>query len=393
MKLACIFIPHFYFYIEALRRVDIRNGSTVIIKTLGSRQHVVDCSPNLGRHSPGTTLQEFLSHSETAHVIEADDTTYREQWNSLLDSLGQKSPLVEDAGIGMAYIDLQDINPIDNGDAQFAAGLERIIPVYLPAHIGIAESKFVAYLAALSADRRGAFKAPLNHFQFVSGFPIDVLPVSSSVIQRLRSFGLHTLGSISMLPLNVIQAQFPQDGKYVWDLAHGNDPSPFSPRHAEEIITETITFPDPVTDVKAMIVGVELLLQRAFARPALKGRSVRLIDLDAQIYRQPLWTTRCTFKYPVATPSQAMSRIRTVLDSPKLSGPLEEISLSLRWPTKEAARQMSLLPDVRRKEQIVSTLRQLDAVLGEQAPIFYVKEIEPWSRIPERRQVLVPVVR
>jgi len=32
-------------------------------------------------------------------------------------------------------------------------------------------------------------------------------------------------------------------------------------------------------------------------------------------------------------------------------------------------------------------------VLGEQAPIFYVKEIEPWSRIPERRQVLVPVVR
>lgn len=393
MKLACIFIPHFFFYIEARRRGDIRNGSTVIIKTLGSRQTVVDCSPNLGRLSLGTTLQEFLSHSETAQVIEADDATYREQWNILLDSLGQKSPLVEDAGIGTAYIDIQGIHPIDNGDAQFATGLERIIPAYLPAHIGIAESKFVAYLAALSADRRGAFKAPLNHFQFVSGFPIDVLPVSSSVIQRLRSFGLHTLGSISMLSLDVIQAQFPQDGKYVWDLAHGNDPTPFSPRHSEEIIMETITFPDPVTDVKAMIVGVELLLQRAFARPALRGRSVRLIDLEAQIYRQPLWTARCTFKDPVGNPKQAMSRIQTLLNSPKLSGPLEEISLSLRWPTKEAARQMSLLPDVRRKEQIVNTLRQLDVVLGEQAPIFYVKEIEPWSRIPERRQVLVPVVR
>ena len=196
-----------------------------------------------------------------------------------------------------------------------------------------------------------------------------------------------------MLSLNVMQSQFPQDGKYVWDLAHGNDPARFSPRHSEEIITETITFPDPVTDVKAMIVGVELLLQRAFARPALKGRSVRLIDLEAQIYRQPLWTTRCTFKDPVAAPDQAMSRIRTLLDSPKLSGPLEEISLFLRWPTKEAARQMSLLPDVRRKEQIVDMLRQLDTVLGDQAPIFYVKEIEPWSRIPERRQVLVPVVR
>ena len=44
MKLACIFIPHFFFYIEALRRVDIRSEPTVIIKTLGSRQNVVDCS-------------------------------------------------------------------------------------------------------------------------------------------------------------------------------------------------------------------------------------------------------------------------------------------------------------------------------------------------------------
>ena len=35
-------------------------------------------------------------------------------------------------------------------------------------------------------------------------------------------------------------------------------------------------------------------------------------------------------------------------------------------------------------------MRQLEALLGGKPPIYQMKEIEPWSRIPERRQALVP---
>jgi hypothetical protein len=35
-------------------------------------------------------------------------------------------------------------------------------------------------------------------------------------------------------------------------------------------------------------------------------------------------------------------------------------------------------------------LRQLGARLGVQPPIYHVREVEPWSRLPERRQALVP---
>lgn len=393
MKLACVLIPHFSFYVEAERRNDIRNKSTIIVRTLGSHQTITDCSPNLGENFFGISLRQILSRSGNANVLESDDATYQRQWNDILDGLGEKSPLVEDSGIGIAYIGLHGTDILYNGDAQFITVLERVIPSNFPVHVGVADSKFVAYLAALYADNRGAFKAPSNDSEFIAKFLVDVLPVNSPVISRLHSFGLHTLGNISALSLNVMQAQFPSNGKHIWNLANGNDTTAFIPRHSEEVITETITFPDPISDMRAIIVGAELLLDKAFANPSLKSRSVRLIDLEAKIYRQSTWTGRCTFKNPVGNSVQAMSRIHTLLQNAKLTGPLEELRISLRFPTKEAFRQMNLLPEIRRREQLVNTLRQLDVVLGEQAPIFYVKEIEPWSRIPERRQVLAPVVR
>ena len=42
------------------------------------------------------------------------------------------------------------------------------------------------------------------------------------------------------------------------------------------------------------------------------------------------------------------------------------------------------------QENLKEALRQLQARLGAQPPIYQVREVEPWSRIPERRQVLVP---
>jgi len=34
-------------------------------------------------------------------------------------------------------------------------------------------------------------------------------------------------------------------------------------------------------------------------------------------------------------------------------------------------------------------MRQLEVLLGCKPPIYQMKEVEPWSRIPERRQALV----
>ena len=83
------------------------------------------------------------------------------------------------------------------------------------------------------------------------------------------------------------------------------------------------------------------------------------------------------------------SRLDTVLDTRALPGPLEDMKLTLAGFTGETGIQSSLFSDVRRREQLREMMHQLEALLGCKPPIYQVKDVEPWSRIPERRQALV----
>ena len=55
-------------------------------------------------------------------------------------------------------------------------------------------------------------------------------------------------------------------------------------------------------------------------------------------------------------------------------------------------RQKSLFSDIRAKEHLAEDIRQLELKLGN-PQVYTVKEVEPWSRIPERRYALIPANR
>ena len=55
----------------------------------------------------------------------------------------------------------------------------------------------------------------------------------------------------------------------------------------------------------------------------------------------------------------------------------------------ESGAQGGLFTGARKREQLRETLGQLEERLRERAPIYRVIEVEPWSRIPERRRALV----
>ena len=55
-------------------------------------------------------------------------------------------------------------------------------------------------------------------------------------------------------------------------------------------------------------------------------------------------------------------------------------------------RQRSLMAQVRAREHLLDEIKQLELRLGS-PQLFQVKEVEPWSRIPERRYALTPLSR
>ena len=144
----------------------------------------------------------------------------------------------------------------------------------------------------------------------------------------------------------------------------------------------------PAATLEPLLTAIEVLLSRIFSKPEMRGRFARTAVLEGHILNRPSWQRRFIFKTPEGDKANAYSVIKGMLDNLSLPGPFEEVRLTLKDLTGEVGRQESLFQDVRRREQLRETITQLMVSQGHN-PIYQVREMEPWSRIPERRRALV----
>jgi DNA polymerase-4/protein ImuB len=333
-------------------------------------------------------LQEALACCKDAVPIEADVARYDQEFSEILLRLGERSPVVEHAGLGWAYVGLGGLEDTYGSEERLMELLLRSVPSHLAPRIGVSQGKFPAYLAALSADPGRAYKTSQDIKEFVAPWSVDVLPVEWSIKARLHSFGLNTLGQVAKRPIGPIQAQFGKVGAGIWRLAQGIDDTPLTSQPQEEIIQESLSLPTPTGNITTLLMIVDSLLGRVFARPEMRGRYSRIALLEGTVYNKPTWQRRILFKTPVGDRRQALFVVKASLESIALPGPLEDVTLTLRELTGEAGQQESLFGDMRQRQLLGQAIAQLKVSQGRN-PIYQVREVEPWSRIPERRVALV----
>ena len=252
-----------------------------------------------------------------------------------------------------------------------------------------ASSTSEAGVASVTSSGGRATRVPRDTAGFLKDFSVNLLPLSWNSKERLHAFGLHTLGQLASLKVGSVQAQLKAEGKKAWELANGIDSSHLLPYQREEVVTEFLTFPSPTVTQHAILTAVETLLGRAFTRPLIMGRYVRTATMESQVFRRPPWTKHFAFKEAVGSKERALFSLKSRLDIVTMPGPLEDMKLTLGGITGESGIQSSLFSDVRKHEQLREMMWQLEALLGCKPPIYQMKEVEPWSRIPERRQALV----
>ena len=87
-----------------------------------------------------------------------------------------------------------------------------------------------------------------------------------------------------------------------------------------------------------------------------------------------------------------MSRIKQFLESYPQSGPVEQIGIKLTGLGRGIRRQRSIFAEVRAQDHLLDDIERLELRLaGPQ--VYRIKEVEPWSRIPERQFALKPLSR
>ena len=391
MKIACVLVTHLPVKAELRRHAELRRRPVIITKGVGSRQSVLDSSHEAIGVAPDMPLQEALSRCKGAVLVEADEPHYHALFDRLAASLSRKSPLVEKADMGCVYVGLDGLEAMYGGESRLVASLLGAAPSGLDPRVGVAKGKFPAYVAALAS--RGGRATELADeaaaAEFLRKLSVDLLPLPWDKKERLHRFGLHTMGQLASLPVGSVQAQLGREGRTAWEAARGVDSRPLVPYRWQDAVSAFLTFPSPTTALSTLLVAVETLLGRAFADPALRDRYARTATLEGSVTRRPPWTKHFAFKEPVNRKDVAFRPLKAMLEASALPGPLEDMRLTLAGLTGESGTQASLFSDARRREQLREMVRQLEARLRRKPPIYQVRDVEPWSRIPERRQALV----
>ena len=391
MTIACVLVTYVSIKYEHLRYPEIRNKPLVIVKESSGKKYVYDHSPEARGTAKGMALEQALAKCPSAHVVQADTAAYGNFWERVIDSLEGRSPTVEDADLGLAYIDLRGLEGIYGTEANLIKAISSAVPsAYLP-RVGVAPNKFLAYISAFFCDPGSASRVEGDAVAYLAPRSINILPTSLAIKEKLAGFGLNKIGDIARLPIGAIQAEFGPEGAKLWRLSHGIDDTPIVPRSHEETVEVCSELSAPTSVITTLMIAVENLLHQAFSRPSMKGKCARSLTIEANIQdKAKTFERRFVFREPMSDPRLTARLVGMKMEEISLPGPAESVSLKLADITGETGKQESLFYDVRRREQLDKEIEQLEARLGGKPPIFMIKEVEPWSRIPERRMALVP---
>ncbi len=384
--IACLHIPRFAVEVERQRRPDIAARLLLI-----GEATVLDCS--LGAEASGvkrgTRMSEAIGLCQKALVLPPDLPHYQRRFEEVLDFLEGYSPQVQAGALGTAYLCLSglslDLQPFAE---ELIAGLHR--RTAFMASLGVAGGKFAARVAA-QTTRPGLAKvvSPGGEAAFLAPLPIDLLPASEPMRWRLALLGLETMGDIARLPLGAFQAQFGPEGKRCWELASSIDGEPLVPRIKEETIARRLQLPAPAASLEAILVGVQRLVHAAYGSPDRKSRWVRKAVVRAALDGGGAWELPVPFREALADPKDAWFAVKSAVARRPPERPVEELEIELVGLSAESGKQAGMF-DVKGKlwRQVEEAVRQIRAQ-EEEASIGKVVEVEPWSRIPERRMALL----
>jgi protein ImuB len=227
---------------------------------------------------------------------------------------------------------------------------------------------------------------------FLAPLPVGLLrsrPELAELPELLEQLGVRTLGELAALPAPAVAERFGHPGLFALDLAQGRD-RPLEPRRPAEPVVERLTLPEAASGPQ-LERALELLVGRVLARGERRGRALRALALSARFVESGTWRERVTLRQASADPA----RLRTAL-APRLAqlpAPAEALALEVEAFGPPAHDQVTLTgdrdPAAERRARLGEAVGQVRQAAGSDAAL-RVLEVDPDSRVPERRSVLAP---
>jgi protein ImuB len=398
--IVCLQIPRFALTVAAGGRDAQLSGPLALAPEAGREPVVGEASAVAETYGvrAGMRLGEALARCPGLRLVPPDPAGVADAHDKLLTALEGIGAGVEGGRPGLAFFDAHALRHV-HGDLAAVIAAARLA-AGRPARVGAAPTRFAALAAASRARaRRAEVVEPRAVRRFLGPLPVELLQTFAegrgdhadaalaTLPVPLARLGIATLGELAKLPRAAVADRFGVVGLRARDLAAGKDEA-LRPRLPVERLEEALELPESASGPQ-LEQALGLLIDRLLARRERRGRALRSVVVSAVLVEGGTWRERMTFREPLADPR----RMRLVLVG-KLAGlpaPAEVLRLRAEGFGPPAGAQGAMLtePAAARSARLREAIRQTRAAAGPDAAL-RVLEVDPDSRVPERRLVLAP---
>jgi len=418
---ACCWIPLFALRCETARRPELASLPLALLAPDDTRRlwQVAPLARRAGV-KPGMTVSQAIGLCPALKLCEPDPVHYDEQFARLVAALVTVSPVVEPVELGRAYVGTDGLEWLYGSPQQIVKEIQMLSAEcgvrnaeckgkrreandpslkfrtpHSAFRIGWGRGKFVSWVAASRAKPGGSvIVRPGEERKFLASQRLAVLPLDPDTHRRLLQLGVKTLGALVALPEEAVVSQFGRPGRRLWRLAAGLVSEPVVGRVVPEPIVAALTFFTPVGNRDLLAHALDKLVDRALGDPRRSGWRVQVVRVHAELEHGASWLVAATLKDPAATRERIAAPLKTQLERSPPAGAVERLVVEFTAfapGTAELqlfARDAGAAARAGRRRALQSAAREI-ALRIRRPMLYHVIEVQPWSRLPERRYALI----
>jgi protein ImuB len=389
MPVACALLPRFRLIAATTGNRETLGRPAALAPEPGAAQLIGEVSEpaeSFGLRA-GMRMGEALSRCPELALIPPDPERAERSWEEALRGLEGIGAQVESARAGEAFFEAGGLSRLWGG---IEGVLKRTRQQLGKVRLGVGPGRFCAYVAAANS---GGIVPDGAAGDFLEPLPVSLLcgrlgkdDEADDLPNELERLGISTLGRLAGLPRDAVADRFGRLGLHARRLARGED-DPLSPRPVREAIAVELELPEAISG-QQLERALELLISRLLAHGARRGRTLRALRLSARLATGGGWRRQVALRRASADRSRLADALLphlTLLPAPAATLRLEAMALG-----PETGEQLSLSnPDEERRRRISEAVRQTRSAAGADS-LLRVLEVDPDSRVPERREVLMP---
>jgi protein ImuB len=398
MDVACALIPRFRLIAAISGNREVLRRPAALAPEPGAAQligEVSEAAEKFGLRT-GMRMGEALSRCPELALIPPDPERAESSWEEALRRLEGIGAEVESERAGEAFFDAGGLRGLWGG----IEGVLRRARDELgdSTRLGVGSGRFCAYVAACS----GAIVPEGVGAEFLDAMPVSLLcgrlestqtaaaktaaESADDLPNELERLGISTLGQLAGLPRDAVADRFGRLGLRARRLARGED-EPLRPRVAREAIAVELELPEAVSG-QQLERALELLISRLLAHGERRGRTLRALRISARLAAGGGWRREIALRRASAEQARLADALLPHLS--QLPAPAATLRLEAVALGPETGDQLTLSnPEQERRRRISEAVRQTRSAAGADA-VLRVLEVDPESRVPERREVLMP---